>query len=297
MPKCFNCGSPYHKKRDCTKLSNSSRGHSSQGGKVECYQCREKVYDLREHKKSCSKNSQNHKSVYNSTVECYDCHQQVVNLKNHRQVCSKSRHAKSAIVNSSMLGNVISSVTVDYLAAARNLDTTDFYMLLDVSSSMSGHRLKEAKSALTGIYNTMNENDRISIVSFDTKAYFKLKPRPVGQIRCQNEMPDTLNRIFARGATAIWDAIYMTFNQIQDKFKKTLIIVLTDGEDNSSEHTFDEVSKLIKQYENISLNIVHIDGKSNPQYEHLCNGRGEYSIIKEADIVVEVTRIFVKFYN
>lgn len=252
--------------------------------KVECYKCHDHVFDLKEHKKTCNND---YRKVFNSTMECYDCHQQVINLRDHRKVCPNSRYSKSVIDSENKINKQVKDIN----------NTTDFYMLLDVSSSMTGYRLNDAKNALKNIYDDMNESDRISIVSFDTKAFFKLKPRPVGQIRRQKEMPEILDRIFAQGLTAIWDAIYMTFNQIRDKLKKTIIIVLTDGEDNSSVHTFEEVSNLIKQYENISFNIIHINEKPNLQYENLCKNRGEYKIIPETKIVIEITKIFIKNYN
>ena len=276
---CHNCGKLGHKQYECYQQKQYSTT-------VECYGCRQQVVNLKEHTKNCpGKGKRKGRGKFKSTIKCYDCHEQVINLKEHRAVCPKSRLAKS----------VVTTVTKSLIPE----DTKDFYMLLDVSSSMDGRRLKDAKKTLMGLFDIMNETDRISIVTFDTKAFFKLKPRPVGQIRRQNELPICMDRIFAKGMTSIWDAIYLTVEQIRDKNRKTLVIVLTDGEDNSSKHSYEQVEKLIAEYPNISLNIVHIDGKGakNEQYAHLCEGRGEYAVIEETEIIVEITRIFVKYYR
>jgi len=246
------------------------------------------------------------RGCFNSTVECYDCHQQVVNLKMHRSVCPNSRKNKSLCargkkhVDNTHQINVTVSGTCHQPTIVDFSRTTDFYTLLDVSGSMSGNRLNHAKSVLTEMFGEMHENDRISIVTFDTNAYFKLKPRPVGQIRRQNELGETLNRIFAQGLTAIWDAIWLAVSQIQDKSKRTVLFVLTDGKDNSSSHTYQQVIDLVAQYPNISLSIVHIDGSGqiDPQYLKICQeNKGDYVVIQsDSEIKPEMNRLFQKHY-
>lgn len=68
----------------------------------------------------------------------------------------------------------------------------------------------------------------------------------------------------------------MAVEQVQDKDRQTLIIVLTDGEDNASKHSHVEVLEMIKQYPNI-----HVDnsGIHNPYYALLCQDRGKYNVI------------------
>lgn len=222
------------------------------------------------------------------TKKCYDCHRQVTDIKAHRKVCPNSRYAKS----------VMEPGLKKHKKKKNFANTTDVYLLLDVSGSMAGGRLASAKTLLTNIAEDhMNEDDRMAIVSFDTNAYFKLKPRPVGQIRRQRELPEILNRIFAKGMTAIWDAIWMAVSQIRNKNQKTLIVCLTDGEDNSSTHSYAEVLALVEKYENISLSIVHVGNEKLPQYQEICDhAHGEYVVIEETVIITEVTRVFKKFY-
>lgn len=178
-------------------------------------------------------------------------------------------------------------------------DTTDVYFLIDVSLSMLERRLADAKSTLVELERSFLEDDRIAIISFDTNAYFKLKPRPVGQIRKQQELEPLLNRIFARGCTAIWDAIYMEVSQLRDKNKKTLMIVLIDGEDNSSSHTYQQRLDLVNECPGVILNIIHINGNGpkNPQYKNICKKRGKYKIIVETEIKITLTKVFRKYYN
>lgn len=163
---------------------------------------------------------------------------------------------------------------------------------------MSGARLEAAKDATREIVSSMDEADRMAIVTFDTNAYFKLKPRPVGQIRRQNELPGTLDRIYAQGLTALWDAIYLSVSQIRDKSKRTVVVALTDGQDNSSTHTYEECRKLIAKYPALSLSIVHIGDSVIDLYKAIAEmTAGDYVLIREAvEIKVTVTEIFRKHY-
>lgn len=228
--------------------------------------------------------------TFTSTVRCYDCNGQVYDLKDHRKTCDKSRKAKSVVSSSS------TQVTVTPVTAVSD-NTVDFYFLLDVSSSMTGTRLTSAKQSATEIETIMADNDRMALITFDTGAYFKLKPRAVGQLRRQKELDPLLSRIFAQGATAIWDAIWLAVTQLKDKNRDTQMIVLTDGEDNSSTHTFAQVQDLIKDFPNIKLSIIHISGAPCDKYQQLCKDRGNYEVIVETEITTTIKTVFHKYYQ
>lgn len=200
--------------------------------------------------------------MWKKTIECYDCHTQVYDLKSHRFHCNKFQ--------------------------TKYNDTIDRYFLLDVSGSMTGLKLQNAKEVLNQHVNKVSEFDRLAIITFDKNAFFKLKPRSVGQIRRQQELESLLDRIYATNLTAIWDAIYLAVSQLRNKDRKTIITVLTDGEDNSSTHTYQEVLDLVKQYSNIVLNIVHVDEKVNDKYSELCLKRGSYKNVKENNLKIEL---------
>lgn len=134
------------------------------------------------------------------------------------------------------------------------------------------------------------------IDAFDNGAFFKLRPRPVGQIRRQDELPGILGGMFAKGQTAIYEAIWISVEQIQDKNRSTLMIVVTDGEDNSSKHSLDEVMKMISEYPKIELNIIHIGERRNAAYQQLTQGRGSYAVIKEVEVEMTVKTIVTKYY-
>lgn len=216
--------------------------------------------------------------AHRGTVECYDCHTQVADLKSHRNVCVNSRKNKTKVSHS--LGHSVEQKLPSNVGNFVN--TVDRYLLIDASGSMAGTRIANVKQVVNEVFPTFAENDRIAIVTFDTTPYFRLKPRPVGQIRRQNELPDVLARIKTLGGTAIWDAIYMVVSQIRDKSRKTVLSVITDGEDNSSKHTLAEVNELLRQFPNVILDIVHVGDVVSVSYQSVAT---TYVMIEEIEIV------------
>ena len=152
-------------------------------------------------------------------------------------------------------------------------------------------RRRERVSAI--VVPTLPVTSRMAIITFDTAAYFKLKPRPVGQIVRQLELPGILDRIYAKGLTALWDAIVLAVSQIRDDTRQTRIMVLTDGEDNSSTHTAADVSALVATKPNVTIDIIHIGDTAIPGYTKIATeSGGNYSLITEREIEVSLTAVF-----
>jgi Mg-chelatase subunit ChlD len=269
---------------------------------VECFNCHQRVRDLKQHKSSgkCRQQGPRSTQVSSSTTptptpkrfECYDCHQFVADLKAHRSQCKHYHGPKVEPSSSSSTKNAKTQAVVSATAMA---NSKDVYVLVDVSGSMTGNKLTQAKQALSDIHDFLREDDRLAIVTFDSHAYFKLKPRPNGQVKRQNELPDLLERIFAQGGTALYDAIHLSIDQMLDKQRPTLFVVLTDGEDNSSTHSCDAVLKLVEAHQAITLDIVEIAADArqsrNVNYGLLAqHGRGTYDMIAEKEIVATVVK-------
>jgi len=172
------------------------------------------------------------------------------------------------------------------------------FFLVDVSSSMDGDRLNEAKRAITEVHQGgLQDEDRMALITFDTKAFFKLKPRANGQLARQGEIAPLLGRIFARGATALYDALWLALEQLEDVTRPTQFLVLTDGEDNSSTHTLAQVLERAKAFPALTLDIKQIGPglgvARTPAFEQLAEGRGSYQIIT-TEMIVSSIRVTVE---
>lgn len=197
-------------------------------------------------------------------IKCYDCHQFVDDIKLHRSTnsCPKSKHVHTIVAPFRENSNTNMQI--------QNLNEIDIFFLLDVSSSMTGTKLDESKKIITEIVDKLKPSDRISLLTFDTKAFYRLKPRSVRQVRDQNkELETLLSRIYADGLTALYDAIVLCFEQIQNKSKNIAIVVITDGDDNSSKNTMEYCVKLMGECPNIKLIIFYIDGNNRDLNDYM----------------------------
>lgn len=259
------------------------------------------VYDIRDHRKHCSKsnkrsNNNNNHNSHHGQIKCHDCNEIVSNLEDHRKTCSKSRQQKSLVTSQyNSQGDVQQTNSLE-IAQKLKSGHNDIYVLIDVSGSMGGQPLENCKNAVNEIFNRMDDKDRLSILTFDTNAYFKLKPRPVHQIKVNNELNEILSGIYAKNMTAFYDSMYTCISEIRDKNANSQIYVLTDTMDNSSKHTLQDVLNLAKEYPNIKLNIIHI-GQTNENdiYKTMCvENNGKYRQSTYGDIISTCVGVYVE---
>jgi len=111
-------------------------------------------------------------------------------------------------------------------------------LLFDVSGSMEG-RLEEAREVATGVLGSLDlEDDEAAVFSFDTRLD-EITPF-TGRLR---QLPASLETLTPFGATSLHDAIASTAERLDARHeRRSAVIVLTDGNDNSSRLTPSEVS-------------------------------------------------------
>jgi uncharacterized protein YegL len=299
----------------CSKSRKGSGGSAgAHKGTVACYDCGVQVPDLKAHRQACP-NSRRNKSKMSAAGNSVHAITTITVGKTHNAGDDAKTDDKSTTTGTSASTTTDScdaaSTAVTDLSKAGSLakrvrnsgkvkDGVTAFVLLDVSGSMLGGRLNAAKTAAAACFAAMHDEDRFSVATFDSQAWMRLKPRPVGQLRRQNELPPLLERIFARGQTALYDAIVLTVDQIRAKDLRNTITVLTDGEDNASTHTLADVLAMLAQYPNISLDIVHIGAGENrvAAYDALVAERGTYVVVQTTETIVQTTtQLFVRTYG
>jgi Ca-activated chloride channel homolog len=117
-------------------------------------------------------------------------------------------------------------------------------LIFDVSSSMGdNNNIKKAKNAILRFLKEGNPEDEYFLVTFNQNA--KLVQKFTGN-------PGTLESEAAfqkpGGSTAVYDAVYMGLDEIKRaKNEKKALILITDGEDNSSRYSPNEVREFAKE--------------------------------------------------
>lgn len=226
---------------------------------------------------------------HTGTRRCYDCQMEVADLKAHRSECSNPRRLRGGGV----IRRLAHPVRPAGEARAGALPGRDVFFVLDVSGSMEGRRLDEAKRAIAEVHaEVLQDDDRMALITFDSKAFFKLKPRANGQLARKGELPTLLARIFAKGSTALYDAVWLALEQIVDVTRPTQLLVLTDGEDNASTHTLAQVVERAKAFPALSLDIRYVGSPLGDTaaraFAQLVEGRGTVQVITVETIVTSI---------
>jgi VWFA-related protein len=116
-------------------------------------------------------------------------------------------------------------------------------LIIDNSASMHDKRTKVASAALA-LVAASNPEDEVFIMNFNEET--SLEKDYTNNIK---ELEDALKTINSRGGTAMRDALRMGIEHLRHggKKEKKILLVVTDGEDNSSVETLDHVIQSAEQ--------------------------------------------------
>jgi Ca-activated chloride channel homolog len=123
-------------------------------------------------------------------------------------------------------------------------------LVVDTSGSMSEeNKLDQAKQGLRVFLSQLSPNDRVGLITFNDKV-FRLSPiSRFGSTRAK--LLSEVNGLFPDGQTAVYDATTAGLQEVQtlkDATRINAVVVLTDGEDNQSKTSSNElVSTLQRQ--------------------------------------------------
>ena len=102
----------------------------------------------------------------------------------------------------------------------------DVILVLDVSGSMQGAKISQAKNALSFVLDHLNSNDRFNVISFSTgTAAYASSLQPMSR---REDARNFVTRLTAEGSTDINRALLEAMNMV-DKNRPATIIFLTDG--------------------------------------------------------------------
>jgi VWFA-related protein len=112
-------------------------------------------------------------------------------------------------------------------------------IVIDNSGSMREKRDKVNAAALN-LVRASNPNDEVCVVNFNDEYY--LDQDFTSNI---NKLKEGLEKIEARGGTALYDAVVASATHLKEsaKLEKKVIFVVTDGDDNESSETLEQAVK------------------------------------------------------
>ena len=120
-------------------------------------------------------------------------------------------------------------------------------LIIDNSGSMRDKRAKVAAAAIALVKDS-NPDDEVFVVNFNDEAFLDL-PHGRDFTNDVKEMEEALTRIDSRGGTAMRDAIRMSIDHLKEKAHKDkrVLVVVTDGNDNSSVVGMETLMKAARQ--------------------------------------------------
>ena len=111
-------------------------------------------------------------------------------------------------------------------------------IVIDDSGSMREKRAAVNAAAVTFV-KTSNPQDQVFVVNFNDIYYLDTPGDFATNIE---ELKSALDKIDSRGGTALYDAVYASLDHLKlGNRDKKVLLVISDGEDNASRYTFEEL--------------------------------------------------------
>ena len=116
-------------------------------------------------------------------------------------------------------------------------------VIFDVSGSMSGDKVKRARDALSKFIQTSHDSDEYFLIAFNSRAQLLLD-----RTRDGDSILNKLTFVETKSQTALYDACYLGVEKVQrGAHPKRALLLISDGQDNDSRYTFNELRKLLKE--------------------------------------------------
>ena len=116
-------------------------------------------------------------------------------------------------------------------------------VIFDVSGSMGGDKIKRSRDALSKFIQTSHNMDEYFLIAFNSRAQLLLD-----KTRDGNAVLDKLTFVQTKNNTALYDACYLGVEKVQrGTHPKRALLLISDGQDNNSRYTFNELRRLLKE--------------------------------------------------
>ena len=129
-------------------------------------------------------------------------------------------------------------------AWAVNRKRADIMIVVDTSGSMAGEKLSLLQAGLATFLMRILPEDRVGLITFDSEARVLAPLAPLTKNRAQLQL--AVERMRATGKTAVFDALALAHQELaalpaNEGDRITAIVLLSDGADNSSRITLDQL--------------------------------------------------------
>jgi VWFA-related protein len=189
--------------------------------------------------------AQQQPTVFTANTRLVVCHTTVMDKSGHL-VTNLNRDAFTVFEN---------GVQQEIKSVKREDVPVSMGLIVDNSGSMRDKRAK-VEAASLALVKDSNPGDEVFVVNFNDEAFLDL-PHNKDFTSDIKEMEEALTRIDSRGGTAMRDAIRMSIDHLKEKAHrdKKVLVVVTDGNDNSSQISLENLVKAAQQSETLVYGV------------------------------------------
>lgn len=132
-------------------------------------------------------------------------------------------------------------------------------VIFDVSGSMGKDKIAKAREALKHFIETSHDGDEYFLIGFNQRSQVLLD-----RTRDSDALLTKLTYVQTKGQTALYDACYLGVEKVtRGTHPKRALLIISDGQDNSSRYTFSELRRILKETD-VLIYAIGITDSGNP---------------------------------
>ena len=196
-------------------------------------------------------------------------------------------------------GYFLLTAAPSFVINENQIDDKDITFVLDVSGSMAGEKLKQAKKALLYCVNNLNTGDGFDIIRFSTEAYSLFGHIESVSGNNIKKAEKFINDLKPVGGTNIEEALDLALKEKRNSNRTHLIVFITDGKPTIGEIADENLLKKIEKLNKENIRIFTF-GIGNEINTHLLDKITEQTkafrtyISENEDIEVKVSSFYDK---
>jgi Ca-activated chloride channel homolog len=129
------------------------------------------------------------------------------------------------------------------------------YLVLDLSGSVAGAKLDQLKRAANAFVDGLVARDQVALITFAKEATVRQPlTSDFGEFRT------ALSTVKAEGNTALYDAVARALTLREPRDNRGVLVVFTDGQDNASTASADDVVKAAERSDVIAYSVTAPEG-------------------------------------
>ena len=168
---------------------------------------------------------------------------------------------------------------------------TNVYLVVDTSGSMEGNKITLTRTALRSFVDQMRgDRDQVGLITFATNVSLVRPLQPLDDAG-RTQLNGAIDRLIASGNTALIDGVWEAYSRLLTEGNPesiNAIVVMTDGQENSSRQSLSAMQRRIQQESGMQIVIFTIAFGSDADEKLMQTmaemGGGQYRRADETDI-------------